>query len=409
MAEPREDAPKGASTRLRTALDFLVGSELDAPEGEPRPEALPGVFSFMRERWSQDAGGEGGAKEGTFARYRRLRKAYEAEKERQVGNFRVYESIAQASRLSKEFLALLFSACLIATFGLFASSTATIIGAMLIAPLMMPILGFALGSIWGDTRLLWRSIGTLGAGTAMVLVVSALLAAIVPGVEVTPEMAARTNPSLYDLLVAVGSGLIGAYAFVNPRISPSIAGVAIAVALMPPLCTVGIGIGLGDASVASGATLLYLSNLIGISLAASFIFWRLRVHPYSADEKDVGSRAKRNVTVSTVLVVVIALPLAWFMKEAFDLRQHHAAVRAAVVEELGDATVLSLDVQPAEAGHRVSAVLVVDAATSPGAVAELRERITAEFPDGVELSLVTMRSEAASALRLASAAGAGKD
>lgn len=390
----KQAPPKKKGGALRSALDFLAGPELE--EGGVQGAELPGAFAFFRKRWG-GPGNSGEAKEGFFRRYRRLHREYQEAKRRHVGNARTYEAIAQAARLSKEFLALLFASCLIATFGLFAGSTATIIGAMLVAPLMMPILGFALATIWGDIRLLWRSLATLVMGTVLVLLVSAVLAAAVPGVEVTSEIQARTNPSLFDILIAVASGLIGGYAFVNPRISASIAGVAIAVALMPPLCVVGIGIGLGDSRLAIGALLLYSSNLIGISLAASFVFWRLRVHPPLATEQEVGSRARRNVIATAVLLVAIAVPLGYFMQRTLELKRQQTQVHEVVIEELPGSEILSLDVRRSERGHRVKAILIVTPDTDGLRVQSAHDRIERIFPGGVQINLITLRADAAAA------------
>lgn len=384
MAEPAREPetnrsgehPK-TSDRWRSAVEFLSGPDRDRPEGED----LPGAFSFMRERWSSTSG------EGIVARYRRLNAEYQDAKERQVGNLRVYEEIAQAARLSKEFLALLVSSCLIATFGLLADSAATVIGAMIIAPLMMPILGFSLASIWGDTRLLYRSLATLGIGIALVIGVSALFVALIPGVEVTAQIAARGNPSLYDVGVAIACGLIGAYAYVNPRISPSIAGVAIAVALVPPLCCVGIGIALADGGIAGGSMLLFLSNLVGIALAASFVFWRMRVHPATASQLEVSARAKRNVALSSALLLVIATPLAYFMVQTVQQRRQASAVHDVVRQELAGAQVLSQHVE----GGDVRMVLLVPSDTPSASLARARAHMD-ELVDG-DLQLAVVRAE----------------
>ena len=372
VEHPKNDAP------VRSLWDFLSGGpDRDRPEGEE----LPGAFSYIRERWGA-AGGE-----GVLAKYRRLSAEYQEAKERQVGNLRVYEQIAQAARLSKEFLALLVASCLIATFGLLADSAATVIGAMIIAPLMMPILGFSLASIWGDPRLLRRSLATLGIGVGLVIGTSAVFVALIPGAEVTSQIAARGNPSLYDVGVAIACGLIGAYAYVNPRISPSIAGVAIAVALVPPLCCVGIGIALLDSGIAGGAMLLFLSNLVGIALAASFVFWRMRVHPATESQDEVSARARRNVALSSVLLLLIAAPLAYFMVQTVRQRRQASAVHDVVAHELAGAQVLSQQVE----GEDVRVVLLVPSDTRPASIARAHARVES-LVDG-EVRLAVLRAE----------------
>ena len=188
-------------------------------------------------------------------------------------NSETYKIITEGSNLDREFFVLLVVSCLITTFGLFQNSVAAVIGAMLIAPLMVPILGFALGVLRGDRNLLLTSLTTLVIGSVITLGLAFILTSIIPGVSINDSIKTRMNPNLYDIVIALGSGLVGAYAFVNPKISSSISGVAIAVALMPPLCVAGIALGLNNIQGVIGAILLYITNLVSISLAAVFIFW----------------------------------------------------------------------------------------------------------------------------------------
>ncbi|KPF61785.1 hypothetical protein IP88_15495, partial [alpha proteobacterium AAP81b] len=156
----------------------------------------------------------------------------------------------------------------IAVLGLLQSSPAVVIGAMLISPLMGPIigLGFALAVFdWGEVR---RSGLALAAGSALGIGFAALIVATSPLQAVTAEILARTRPTLFDLLVAVFSALAGGYATIAGR-GGTIVGVAIATALMPPLATVGFGIATGNAAIAGGALALFFTNMIAIALTAA--------------------------------------------------------------------------------------------------------------------------------------------
>lgn len=389
VAKQEAKGQKGQSEAglVRSALELISGADQPGQARGDKPE-IPGALSFMRRNW----GSGGKADEGFFRRYRRLRKEYRKAVERAAGNLRTYETIAGAASFNKEFSALLFASCVIATTGLFQGSTAVIIGAMLIAPLMMPILGFALGAIWGDERLLWRSLGTLLVGSLLVLAISASLAALVPGIELNSEIRGRINPNLYDILIAIASGLIGAYAYSNPRISPSIAGVSIAVALMPPLCTVGIGLGLGSSKIAVGALLLYLSNLLGISLAASFVFWRLGIHPMTQTTDEVSVRARRNVVLTGLLLVAVGLPLAYFMKQTYATKKLDASVRAALLGSIEHSELLSLSVQGFGGGYDLRSVVIVPAETSRGELVAARETVEALLPAGSGIRLYFLRT-----------------
>ena len=174
----------------------------------------------------------------------------------------------------------------IATLGLVLNSPAVIIGAMLISPLMNPILALGLALAAGDLVLGLRAAFNLLLSSAAAIGFAVLLVVLLPFREMTSEIAVRTQPNVLDLLIALFSGAIGSLAICREvkGVVTSIPGVAIAVALMPPLCVVGYGIGLFfvlDAAtgwrVASGGGLLFLTNLVAITLTAMLVFLALRI------------------------------------------------------------------------------------------------------------------------------------
>ena len=142
------------------------------------------------------------------------------------------------------------------------------------APLMAPIVSLAMGLARSEATLIRGSLKTLAVGVAGGLGCAVLLAWAMPFDIATAEMKSRMSPTLLDLLIAVISGMAGAYAHAKEEIAKSLAGVAIAVALVPPLSVAGIGVGWGNWEMASGAFLLLTTNLIGIALAGSATFRR---------------------------------------------------------------------------------------------------------------------------------------
>ncbi|MDH5680360.1 MAG: TIGR00341 family protein, partial [Spirochaetota bacterium] len=294
-------------------------------------------------------------------------------------------------RFSKEFVVLLYTSCFIATMGLFQDSAAVIIGAMIIAPLMMPILGFSLGTIWGDMGLLIRSILTLLIGTFSVLVISSSLTMLIPGVELNSQINARINPNLYDIIIALASGVVGAYAYVNPRTSSTISGVAISVALMPPLCTIGITLGQWNLQAATGATLLYLTNLVSIALAASLVFWRLRIHPVTESRDQVKVRAKRKLFITAIMLIMISVPLGYFMRETYIIKTKQSQVKELLKASYKNVTILSLAIRKYPAGHEVNAVLVIGGNRDLSVTQSVKTKIKSLFPkEVVKLNLVTL-------------------
>ncbi len=176
------------------------------------------------------------------------------------------------SALDSSYLVLIVGSCIIATCGLLANSAAVIIGAMIIAPLMSPIRGMAFGLLEGNVTLLRKGLIAIFVGTVLATLLSCSLGWLVGLPHFGSEVLARSEPTLLDLGVAIAAGGISGYAKVQPRIASSLAGTAIAVALMPPVCVIGLGLSQADFALSQGATLLYLTNLLGITLSCMLAF-----------------------------------------------------------------------------------------------------------------------------------------
>lgn len=215
----------------------------------------------------------------------------------------LYQLLRDNATTSSVFLTLMALSTLLASVGLFASSAPVIIGAMILAPLMGPIISLSMALARQDPSLLTASATTLGIGVLVSLGFSSVASFIIPMEIVTPEIAARLSPSLLDLGVAVISGIAGAYAHARVDAAKSLAGVAIAVALVPPLAVTGIGIGWLDSHVAWGALLLFLTNLAGIVFAAALTFLALGFAPFT--------RAKKGLTIAFIGVTLVSIPLVF--------------------------------------------------------------------------------------------------
>jgi uncharacterized hydrophobic protein (TIGR00271 family) len=213
----------------------------------------------------------------------------------------LFTNLREESRLSQNFMVLLVLATMIATFGLFINSSSVIIGAMLLAPLMQPIVSLSMGVLRQDEALQINGAKTIATGVAAVLFTAAMIALFTPIERLTSEMAGRLSPTILDLFVAIVSGAAAAYAKSNEKILGSLAGVAIAVALVPPIAVAGIGLGWGDWDMFSTAFLLFITNLVGIVLAAAFMFVMLGFSPLHL--------AKKGIMTWMVIVAVVAIPL----------------------------------------------------------------------------------------------------
>jgi uncharacterized hydrophobic protein (TIGR00271 family) len=178
------------------------------------------------------------------------------------------EQVHEEGGLSYSYAFLVITSCGIATLGLMLNSAAVIIGAMLVAPLMGPIvlLGFAIAAT--DVEKGVRSAKALAVGVAAALAISVIIVTLSPYIPPTPEILARSNPNLFDLVVAVLSGMVAGYAVTHHKIG-AVAGVAIATALMPPLAASGYGLAVSDMHIFKGAFFLFLTNLLAIALTVA--------------------------------------------------------------------------------------------------------------------------------------------
>ena len=184
----------------------------------------------------------------------------------------VTKLISDGSEPHMGYYALISAATVIASLGLVQNSGPVVIGAMLVSPLMMPIYGLSAGMIRGDTGLFFRGLKAEIGGVALAILFGMIFGALPLMTDLTPEIMARLEPNLLDLLVAVFAGLAGTWAVVDERISPVLPGVAISTAIIPPLAVCGICLSRGAFSGAQGAFLLFFANLLAILLVSALVF-----------------------------------------------------------------------------------------------------------------------------------------
>jgi uncharacterized hydrophobic protein (TIGR00271 family) len=211
----------------------------------------------------------------------------------------------ESSFTSLDYLVLITIAAILAAFGLVLNSNAVIIGAMLVAPLMTPLIAFATGLAIGKISIMRQAAGTLLQGIFAALLVAFIVGWFSSTDIVTSEMAGRGNVTFLDMGVALASGFIGAYAKARANIASSLAGVAIAAALMPPLVTVGLAISFSEWALAEGAALLFLTNIVSITLAAYVTFYWLGLRPGKGDDPTARRFASYSLVTALVVILVI--------------------------------------------------------------------------------------------------------
>lgn len=261
----------------------------------------------------------------------------------------VLAQLSEASSPGFDFFLLVVLSCGIATFGLITDSAAVIIGAMLVAPLMSPILGLSLASVAGRRHMFEHAVIALIEGALLAVGLSAVIGWLAHAspfdalTELPREVLARTRPTPFDLGVALAGGAAASYALAQPKLSATLPGVAIATALMPPLCTVGIGISLRSVEVSTGALLLFFTNFAAISFAGMVVFAVLGFRPQQLEDRWHG--LPRSVLASASLVLLVTVPLVGlslrFVGEGRLTREVHDAV-AGEVSVLPDAQLVEI-------------------------------------------------------------------
>ncbi len=310
----------------------------------------------------------------------------------------VLKELSEASSPGFDYFLLVMLSCSIATFGLVTDSPAVIIGAMLVAPLMSPILGLSLATVTGKEQLFQRAVLALGVGILLSLALSTLwgwLARILPFdllVNLPGEVLARTHPSPFDLGIALAGGAAAAYALANPRLSAALPGVAIATALMPPLCTIGIGLATSSWDVAFGSTLLFVTNLAAISFAGIVVFVALGFRPRN-QRILLWKRVPRSMVISAVMVLIVTVPLVLLTLRLVDQARYNKLVQdtvAAEIATLPDAQLLDVNLDQVGTVLHIKVTILTTRPPVYKEVVSLQEEFALQLDQPVALQLVVV-------------------
>ncbi|PIT92903.1 MAG: TIGR00341 family protein [Candidatus Harrisonbacteria bacterium CG10_big_fil_rev_8_21_14_0_10_38_8] len=182
------------------------------------------------------------------------------------------EKLIDYSTPTQSFFFFIILSIVMAAFGLLNDNTAVVIGSMLIAPVLYPILSLGMGIAMSDGKLMSRSTKTLGKSILIAFITSLVVSFLFAKGPIATEIVARTTPNLIDVAIAVVAGLAASIALVKPRLNESIPGIAISVSLVPPLTMIGIGLADFNWSIFQNATLLFLVNLVGIIFTSVVVF-----------------------------------------------------------------------------------------------------------------------------------------
>lgn len=294
----------------------------------------------------------------------------------------------------EQFTVLLFLSTVIATYGVMGDSTATVIGAMIIAPLMRPIMATAAAIVTGRFDRAIRSSLIVAAGVAGVIGVAWLLSLVnfttVVSFTQNSQITGRISPRLIDLFAALASGAAGAFAMSREDVADSLPGVAISISLVPPLCVVGVGLSYGEWLAAWGALLLFVTNFLSILLAGGGTLALLGLA--AAATKELRTEARRRAfTWIAIGVVIVAIPLT-----ATSFRVLQESLTELTTKRLAQQWVDPSDyeVTRVEAnGNQVE--LIINGSGEPPPVSELESSLGSSLNRLIELKLITLPSETA--------------
>ncbi len=219
----------------------------------------------------------------------------------------------QTARRLVTFFTLLLLATVIANYGVLSNSTATVIGAMIVAPLMGPMMAMTSAVVMGSLPRALRALALTVAGIIAVILFSFLLSLVVPNFTISftsnGEITSRINPGLYALLTALGAGAAGAFIISRAEIADALGGVAIAISLVPPLCVVGISLRCGQISAAIGSFLLFMTNFLAILFAGGVVLMIVGLGRSAVSIEQIRLR-RRGIILFVVCLVLIAIPLS---------------------------------------------------------------------------------------------------
>lgn len=245
----------------------------------------------------------------------------------------IHNQLSNGVTLKGSPMVILFCAIIIASVGLNTNSTAVIIGAMLISPLMNPILAIGYSISTYDGKLFKNALISFLTLFSIALATSSVYFMLTPITTATSEILARTEPGIFDFIIAFVGGLAGIVGVSRKEKTNVIPGVAIATALMPPLCTVGYGLSTGQPSIAKGAFYLFSINVFFIILSTFLICKVMRLKPIYHDTRKYDKLIKRTfITISILLCIPISITSYNISKETYKKEQIISELNAFIDE-----------------------------------------------------------------------------
>jgi uncharacterized hydrophobic protein (TIGR00271 family) len=268
----------------------------------------------------------------------------------------VFAEMWRSARANVDFYAMMCLASGIAVLGLALNSGAVIIGAMLVAPLMSPMMAIAQGIVLGRLTMIRKGVDSTLKGVGVAIAVGTGITLVIPSSQPTYEILARTEPSVIDLMVALVSGAAGAYAISRKWVAAALPGVAISAALVPPLCVVGYGLASSRFPIAGGALLLFMTNLSAIVLVSVIVFLLVGFRPMRTERARVVTHA---LLVSIVFIIALSIPLGFKTRRSVRMSKLDVKLDRLIheAEEKNKLRIEDLSIEEDEGAYVVSATI----------------------------------------------------
>lgn len=307
---------------------------------------------------------------------------------------------SQRPAFLRRFFTLMFLSVVLAVLGLIADSTAVVIGAMLVAPLMAPVLAASAGLVMGWPQRIKRNLWLVGVASVGAVALAVGIGFFVRS-ELDPlpgEILARTRPNLFDLGIACAAGAAGAYSFVRRQASDALAGAAVAVALVPPLSVIGLTLSAGEFPMAGGATLLFLANVAGVLMSGAATFLVAGLVP-GQRLLSSGSRIQDGLRWAAIATIIVILPLQFGQNRFLPPAADNESVENVVddwAEETGS-QLETVDVGVAVEDGVAKVDLVVTTPDEDPPVEEIAQQISQELDQPVTVDVQVVETQRATA------------
>jgi uncharacterized hydrophobic protein (TIGR00271 family) len=297
----------------------------------------------------------------------------------------VFLHIGATRAKTSKFWVQLALASVIAAGGVIGDATPAVIGAMIIAPLGTPIYGLALAAVIGDRHALRRSLTLLVGGIAVNVLIGVLVGLVTVNrmpIAVNPQIIGRTAPTILDLMVAVAVGIAGSFALSRRDVADILAGVAIAISLVPVLAVVGITLGAGEFSLALGAFILFLTNAAAILIAGAIVF---KAAGYAREAEDRDERAGRRARIAIIiLLVVLLVPLVASSSQILLYERYSRIAETATTQWLAGT---DWKLETVDQSSNEIVITVIGPGEAPP-IAELKTALRDKIPGYIPVSII---------------------